>query len=629
MAMRLTNTGAIGLDEVNETLLMEGTALLDHVTLKLNQRFQSFSTSIVEFDKLRYQARTLSCVRNQSVQENFIYPLKNTPCEQIFREQVFSEPILRGQVHWKQSEYLFYTDNLITYYPLDGYIQENHLHAYIGIPLKNHKGETLGVLLSTFDRPIDGPESVLAYHQLFANIIVHSLREKWLAKRSKSLVNQLNYEVSHDNLTGLRNRCSLSDQLEVLIQSSPYSFTLAYVDIDNFKSINDLYGNYIGDQVLRFVASTISDNVPEQHLAFRISADEFAFITYDRDPIQVCHEIIHLLQQGYKDKAHYVSIPVSIGITRTQDKMFTADQLLHNASLALKDCKKTSGTQIRCYNSQLSGLYHRKNMIIRALRNELKKSKQQLSEIFVATQPIVHKHGDSWRYFEVLARWNSKQLGVISPIEFIEAAEQSGLIIELGERIIQLACEAKLELEKGLGHKVKLGINCSAHELSSSERYIQHLTSTLSAHECDPHDFVIELTETVLITHGDKVKSVLDRLRAFGFTIALDDFGTGYSSLNYLHQYPIDCIKIDASFVRNMLNNQKSERVVKLIIQLAEQLNVSLVAEGVETKEALDKLYLMGCKQIQGYYFSRPKTPIELIKDYFERANTIEKIKSA
>ncbi|MGC9462123.1 putative bifunctional diguanylate cyclase/phosphodiesterase [Vibrio genomosp. F10] len=614
MAMRLTNTGAIGLDEVNETLLMEGTALLDHVTLKLHQRFESFSTCIVEIDKLRYKAQTTSIASKQALQENMNYSLKDTPCSQVGKDQ---------------SAYHIVTDNLYVEFPLDTYVQENQLCAYIGIPLRDHKGEVLGILLSTFNRPIDDPSHLLYYHRLFANIIVHSLREKWLEQRSESLMNQLSYGVSHDNLTGLHNRHSLAEQLQKISQSSSHPFTLAYLDIDNFKSINDLYGNFIGDQVLRFVASVISQHISDTNLAFRISGDEFAFITYDRDPIQVCHEIIHLLQQGYKDKAHYVSIPVSIGITRTQDKMFTADQLLLNASLALKDCKKASGTQIRCYNSQLSGLYHRKNMIIRALRNELKKSKQQLSEIFVATQPIVHKHGDSWRYFEVLARWNSKQLGVISPIEFIEAAEQSGLIIELGERIIQLACEAKLELEKGLGHKVKLGINCSAHELSSSERYIQHLTSTLSAHECDPHDFVIELTETVLITHGDKVKSVLDRLRAFGFTIALDDFGTGYSSLNYLHQYPIDCIKIDASFVRNMLSNQKSERVVKLIIQLAEQLNVSLVAEGVETKEALDKLYLMGCTQIQGYYFSRPKTPIELIKDYFERANTIEKIKSA
>ncbi|MGF1721887.1 bifunctional diguanylate cyclase/phosphodiesterase [Vibrio kyushuensis] len=614
MAMRLENTGVIGLDEVNDTLLMEGSTLLDHVTLKLHQQFQSFSTCIIEFDKLRYHAQTISYACNKSLQPSFHYALKNTPCEFVGKTQ---------------ASYCLFIEDLAEQFPLDSYIQENHLCGYIGIPLKSQTGEIMGILLSTYDKPIDDPGELLFYHSLLANIIVHSLRAKWLAQRSDSLVNQLSYEVSHDNLTGLRNRSCLADRLEILTQSSTNPFTLAYVDIDNFKSINDLYGNYIGDQVLRFVAKVITEAISENNLAFRIAGDEFAFITYACDPIRICHEIIHSLKQGYKDPSHDISVSVGIGMTRTQEQILTAEQMILNASLALKDCKKATGTKIRCYDTQLSAVYHRKTQVINALRSELAKPKDKPSEIFVAAQPIVHKHNEQWRYFEILARWNSEHLGTISPLEFIEAAEQSGLIIELGERIVQLACEAKLELEKGFGHKVKLGINCSAHELSGSERYIQHLTSTIDSYGFDPHDFVIELTETVLITRGDEVKQILDRLRAFGFTIALDDFGTGYSSLNYLHSYPIDCIKIDATFIRNMLNNQKSERVVKLIIQLAEQLDVALVAEGVETIEALEKLYSMGCLQIQGYYFSRPETPRSIVNNYYDSLNNKTGVRSA
>lgn len=186
-----------------------------------------------------------------------------------------------------------------------------------------------------------------------------------------------------------------------------------------------------------------------------------------------------------------------------------------------------------------------------------------------------------------------------SPAEFIEAAEQSGLIIELGERIIELACIAKQELEAHLGYTVKLSINCSAHELVDSNRYINHLTTLLERYGHDASDFVIELTETVLLSQSGREQMVLNSLRYLGFKVALDDFGTGYSSLNYIHNYPIDSIKIDATFVRNMLSNKTSEQVVYLIAQLAQLLDVDLIAEGVEDDRALNKLIDMGCHYIQ------------------------------
>lgn len=158
-----------------------------------------------------------------------------------------------------------------------------------------------------------------------------------------------------------------------------------------------------------------------------------------------------------------------------------------------------------------------------------------------------------------------------------------------------------------------MGLNCSAHELNDSKRYLSHLVETIDRFGFLPYEFTIELTETVLLSQTNEVRIILDKLRKLGFTVALDDFGTGYSSLNYIHSYPIDCIKIDATFIRNMLCNKTSESVVWLIIQLAKQLEVDLVAEGVENEEALQKLYDMGCMQIQGYYFSRPERPDTIV----------------
>tara|TARA_Y100001956_G_scaffold81681_1_gene99981 strand:+ start:2951 stop:4522 length:1572 start_codon:yes stop_codon:yes gene_type:complete len=507
---------------------------------------------------------------------------------------------------------VFYESDVIESFPQDEYLKTHGIISYLGIPLRSESGDVLGVLLSTFNHVLTNPDEVIYYHKLFARLVVHNLRAKWLAVRSDSLVNQLSYEVSHDNLTGLLNRSFLSDKLERLTEIGTKPFTLAYIDVDNFKSINDLYGNYIGDQIIKFVANAIEDAINDKQLAFRIAGDEFAFVSLSGDPFEICNRIVERLEQGYQDPAHNIKVKVSIGLARHSAHSLNADQIMLNASLALKECKQSRHLTIQCYDTHLSAQYYRRAMVIDALRNELDPASQQ-NEIYVVAQPIVTKNSARWEYFEILARWNSQALGAISPIEFIEAAEQSGLIIELGERIVELACKAKKTLEDGLGYKIKLGLNCSAHELNNSNRYLQHLLATLNQYGFHPDEFTIELTETVLLSRTKEVKIVLDKLRLLGFTVALDDFGTGYSSLNYIHSYPIDCIKIDATFIRNMLTNATSESVVWLIIQLAKRLKVSLVAEGVEDQQALEKLYAMGCDQIQGYYFSRPELPEEII----------------
>ncbi|NOH52193.1 EAL domain-containing protein [Vibrio coralliilyticus] len=598
MARLHEQTTSISLDVVNQTLQLDGAQLLDQVTLVLHQHFESFCTCVIEIDKFNSNAHMLSHASDSALKKPFSYALRGTPSAHVSKSDL---------------DFVLYPKGVAKDFPEDIYIRENNIEAYLGIPLRTRSGDVLGILLSAFRTPIDQSEELIYYHTLFANVVVHSLRAKWLSARSESLVNQLSYEVSHDNLTGLLNRSFLSDKLERLSETSGDSFTLAYVDIDSFKSINDLYGNYIGDQVIKFVAKAIETSIQDRQLAFRIAGDEFAFITYNRDPLEVCRLILHKLESGYKDPAHNIKVNVSIGIARKSDNRLTADQLILNASLALKDCKQSRNSQVQCYDTHLSAQYYRRTMVIDALRNELSPSNLNPSEIYVLAQPIVRRNQEHWDYFEILARWESDALGMISPLEFIEAAEQSGLIVELGERIVDLACQAKQELEQGLGYKVKLGINCSAHELNDTNRYLKHLTSTIHRYGFKPNEFTIELTETVLLSQTSEVRFILDQLRLLGFTVALDDFGTGYSSLNYIHSYPIDCIKIDATFIRNMLCNETSERVVWLIIQLAKQLKVDLVAEGVESKEALEKLHEMDCYQIQGYFYSRPEKPKTII----------------
>ncbi|HGF7184030.1 TPA: EAL domain-containing protein [Vibrio cholerae] len=598
-------TEKLSLDSIHHFSQLCGLELLSQITQFLHRTFNSHSSMVIELDKMRYKAHNLSCASVEPSSLELYYELQGTPCE---------------QVGLQRQPYCLFASKVAELFPNDAYLVENHIEAYLGIPIYFSTGENYGVLISTFTRQLDDFANLVLVHQILAQMIAHDLECKQMEVRSQSLINQLRHEISHDNLTGLMNRNDLAEKLTTLVQEDQHHFTLAFLDIDEFRSINDLYGHYLGDLVLKFVADAIKQAVPEEGYAFRIAADEFAFLTTAREPMEICQTILNKLAQDYIDQDRRLKISVSIGITKYSGEKLNADQLLFNASLALKECKRNHNTRIRFYDNLLSNQYYRRTQIIEALRSELSKPIHQ-TELYVVVQPIVKKHQRYWDYFEILTRWNSSTLGVVTPLEFIEAAEQSGLIIEFGERILELACIAKQELEQGIGKKIRLSINCSADELTHSNRYLEHLLKTIKAYGFQADEFTIELTETVLLSKATEVCSTLTILRELGFKIALDDFGTGYSSLNYIHSYPIDCIKIDAAFVRNLLTNQTSESIVWLIIQLANQLKLDLVAEGVENQQALDKLYQMGCEQIQGYYFSRPDLPSVMIKRWRKETN--------
>ncbi|MDV6249779.1 putative bifunctional diguanylate cyclase/phosphodiesterase [Vibrio sp. EA2] len=590
----------ISFQKLDEILKLSGNALLNRVILDIHQQVKTKCTCIVEVAHLQHAAHTISVASNGRVEEDVNDSLSGTPCEPVVSD-IGAD--------------IFFQDHVYSDVSQDRMFFNLGIKTYLGLPLKTQNGDVLGMLISTFTRSFSTIEAqaLLDLHRFYANVIIHSLREKWVSDRSDKLLNQLSYEVSHDNLTGLLNRSCLADTLETLTQQSSRPFHLAYLDIDNFKSINDINGNYIGDQIIKFTANAIQQSLSSDQEAFRVAGDEFAFITFDDDPVVVCEQILDIIEAGYIDKSNHISFTVSIGISRASKDRPKADELILNASLALKDCKRHRETRIQHYDTQLSALYHRQTQLIEAIRTQLKTSITDNHELYVVVQPIVNTNDNQWDYFEILSRWDNDLLGSIPPSEFIEAAEQSGLIVELGERIIELACIAKQELESQLGYTVKLSINCSAYELVDSKRYINHLTSMIEKYHHSTSDFVIELTETVLLSLSGKEQMVLQSLRYLGFQVALDDFGTGYSSLNYIHNYPIDIIKIDATFVRNMLSNKTSEQVVLLIVQLAQLLKVNLIAEGVEDKIASDKLIEMGCHYIQGYFYAKPNRVSEML----------------
>lgn len=593
------NRTEIELKTVGQLLELEGLDLLESAVLSLHTAYDTDYTSLVERKYFPDQISPMIIAHDRHIHHDRINPLHR----QLYQEAVrHHHPDSHAARH------------IVDILPSEAFSQVVANSDLLAIPTKTPSGEVMGVLISSFKRPVkeENLQEVIQHHQIFANIMTHTLREMWFNDRSEQLVHQLSYEVSHDSLTGLLNRSCLADTLESITQQSNPPFTLAILDIDSFKAINDMHGNYVGDKVLQKLADILKAVVPEKNLTFRTAGNEFAFITYHSDPFSVCDAILRELKHSRIGTTLQLDFNISIGLARSQDSIKDIEQLIFNTSLALKACKQNTDSRVKCYDTDLSAEYHRKAELIAALREELSQPTNKNTStsteqgLYVAVQPIVSAHTHQWDYFEVLARWRTKKHGNISPVEFIEVAEESGLIVELGERVIELACRAKNLLENELGYRVKLGINCSAHELHESQRYLSYLTMMIKHFNFDKKDFVIELTETVLLSPTEDTKELLRTMRQQGFTIALDDFGTGYSSLNYIHSYPIDCIKIDATFIKALLTSDTAESVVWLIVQLANRLGVSLVAEGVEHREQLETLHSMGCDKIQGFFFSCP-----------------------
>jgi diguanylate cyclase (GGDEF)-like protein len=578
-------------------LPVERNTLFVQTMSTIHQQYGSASTFLLELNRTHCTGQVLAFAGFD--------PSGETICHDL-------NTILLEQINTPKHNYFIEPSAVAEKYPDDVFFHRHPVVSYLSTPITSASGEILGMVISVFNKPITIHNEAIHFQQILSLLISHELRIQRLKERSDMLLEQLNYEVSHDNLTNLMNRSVLSDTLERLISTTTTAFTLVTLNIDSFKSINDIYGTYIGDQVLKTVSQAIIAISENKDLIFRIGGDEFAFITFYSNPISQCEKLLNQLSGGYQDLTNQIRIKVHMGIASRGSEALTADQLLFHASLALKDGKQHSHQYINSYDTRLHQQYHRRTQIINALRDELTEESTLKQNLFVVMQPIVERNQDQWDYFEILSRWLHPEIGFISPVEFVSAAEQSGLVFEFGQRIILLACQAKHAVEQQLGYKIRLSINCSADELMQADNYVSSVITILDTFGFHAEEFTIELTETALLTQREIAQNILAKLRAIGFKIALDDFGTGYSSLNYIQSYPIDCIKIDASFIRNMMTNKTSERLVSLIVQLAKQLKVQLVAEGIEDIVTLEKLYAMECTKIQGYYFSKPIPP-ELI----------------
>lgn len=417
--------------------------------------------------------------------------------------------------------------------------------------------------------------------------------------------------AQQDPLTGLSNRVMILDTLRAMLDASradaSRSFAALYLDFDRFKVINDGLGHSIGDALLRSVADRLRAALRARDVAARLGGDEFLVLLsgVDREETERrCAAIMRALEKPHLLEGHEVSMSASIGIVTSDLAHADAEDIIRDADAAMYQAKLAGRAQFRFFDAAM----HAQALERVTLEQDLRRANLE-SEFRVLYQPIVALASGRVVGFEALLRWEHPTRGMLSPDAFIPIAEETGLIIHMGEWIFRQGC-AQMRAwmdEFGDSHAIKLNINLSRRQLSHPG-LLDMLTQIASGAGVPPSRLRLEITETTVMDSRADVVSVMQSMRDAGFGLAMDDFGTGHSSLSCLHRFPIDVLKIDRSFISNLAGRRELSAVMHAIVTLAHHLGLSVVAEGVETGDQLAQLQAMECECAQGYLFDRPLT---------------------
>lgn len=423
----------------------------------------------------------------------------------------------------------------------------------------------------------------------------------------KTNAKKLERMAYYDVLTGLPNRKMIIKKLDQLIRCSSQigsGFSLIYIDIDNFKEINDLMGHQIGDMILKAVASCWKSKLNSRDLLGRLGGDEFAVIIRRDMSREEILEYVNRLKDAVSDVFKFntreFNINASYGISVYPEDGGSTEDLMKHADMAMAVAKSSGKNGIEFYRNEMQ-----KNMLERVRLEDGLKSAILNDELYVVFQPQYYCNDRRIRGFEALARWQSSTLGQVSPVQFIAVAEQTGLIIDIGEWILRTVLKKFMEIQSSNMKDYVLTINISVVQLIQPS-FVKMVRNVLKETNFDSRHLEFEITESVLISYPEKVIETLDQLKKMGIRIALDDFGTGYASLKYLQLLPIDTLKIDRTFVSRIGEQDSGDQIVGMLISLAHSLDLIVVAEGVENTNQLKFLKEHHCDCVQGFLLSRP-----------------------
>ena len=442
----------------------------------------------------------------------------------------------------------------------------------------------------------------LSYYRAFSRVIEAKEELELQHEHSQQLNVQNELLANQDGLTKLANRRSFSNHLYQKLKgnTNKHSFIVGLVDLDGFKPVNDIHGHAAGDRVLKEVSLRLAKVLNGKGMLARIGGDEFAIVidhgAGHKEINNLGKKITTVLQIPFEMRTGLVQISGSCGFAIYPEAGESADELMDSADFALYQAKTAARGSSIIFSGEHKQLIKQKSKIELALNRSIKNN-----ELSLNYQPIVDGKTGKTIALEALARWNNPELGQVSPEEFIMVAEKTGMVTEITLCLFEKAVR---DLKTWPSH-LYLSFNLSVHDVMNNKT-LQKLTQILQRHGVPNSRVQLEITETIMMSDLEHCSSTTKMLQEQGFMIALDDFGSGYSSLSYIHKLAFDNLKIDRSFVENLQQDQRSQGVVKTIVELCSSFNVSCTVEGVETAEQRDLLITLGCQQMQGYYFYKP-----------------------
>ena len=429
----------------------------------------------------------------------------------------------------------------------------------------------------------------------------HRLKAE-IAEREESEARS-QYLAYHDSLTGLGNRLLFKEQLEEGLGDTsgvPQPLAVLFIDLDGFKAVNDTVGHSIGDKLLKSVAERLRNLLHPTDRIARLGGDEFAILQMSvTQPASACllaQEIIEIVSLPCSIDGHDVTVGASVGIAVGKPGGITSDDFLKSADLAMYSAKADGRGTYRLFDPEMDAIAQARRKLERDMRGGLMRN-----EFRLFYQPLVNLQTKRVTAFEALMRWDHPERGAVSPTEFIPVAEEMGLIVQLGEWALRQACTEATAWPD----EISVSVNLSPIQFLKGS-----LTSTvmnaLATSGLPASRLELEITESVLLEKSDRNLDILNQLRELGVRISMDDFGTGYSSIGYLRSFRFDKIKIDQSFIKDLIKDEGSLAIVRAIAGLGVSFGITTTAEGVETEEQMRRLNLEGCIEVQGYFFSKP-----------------------
>lgn len=463
----------------------------------------------------------------------------------------------------------------------------------VEIWLLDAHGEKLPVFLSPKILQIRGEPTVI--YMVAMDLTSHKQYEA-----------RLEYQANYDALTGLANRNRLHDRLKQAIVSAEryrHQVAVAFIDLDQFKFINDSLGHHIGDQVLISVAARLKSCMRENDTVARHGGDEFVVVIDHSDEAVISllmPRILACVAEPVMVDDRELQVTCSIGFSLYPIDGLDADTLLKNADAAMYRAKEQGRNNVQFYTEELNQKIRKRLSMESMLRHALERN-----EFSLHYQPQVALQTGCIIGVEALIRWNHESEGLVSPADFIPLAEELGLIVPIGEWVLRTACEQMKAWQAAGLPKIRVAVNLSARQFRQKD-LVEVIAGVLLETGLDPRHLDIELTESMMMHNVEAAVLTLGKLKEMGISLSIDDFGTGYSSLNYLKRFPIDVLKIDQSFVRDITSDADDAAIARSIIALAHSLKLKVIAEGVETEAQLNYLSSHHCDVIQGYYYSRP-----------------------